>query len=105
MVEIKFWLVVVLLIEVPAIIMVLVNSPLMRILRIIGFDWKMAVGMYLATIGLFVQVGRSHNYLKFDNYPIDEWFPLWINKDIGLVIMLYCIIKLGRRLLKEHGFL
>lgn len=101
MIEIKVWLIIVLLIEVPAIAMVAMHSPIMPLLRLIGFDWLMAVGMYMATAGLIVQVGRSNNYLKFDVYPVDEWFPLWILKDIGLSIMLYCILKLGHKLWKQ----
>lgn len=102
MIEIKFWLIVVLCIELPAIGFVIMNAPLMKILRLIGFDWRMAAGIYISTLGLIVQVGRTQNYLEFDAYPIDEWFPLWTLKDIGNSIMLYCVITLGRSLWKKY---
>lgn len=95
MIEIKVWLTIVLLIEVPAIAMVALHTPIMTKLKAIGFDWLMAMGMYMLTIGLCVQVGRTNHYLKFDTYPIDEWFPVWVLKDIGGSIMLYCVIKLA----------
>lgn len=101
MIEIKFWLFVVLLIEVPAIAMVVMHKKLKKALYAMGFDWLMLAGIYMLTAGLFVQVGRSYNYFKFDKYPIDEWFPMWVLKDIGGSIMTYCVVKLSMRLLKE----
>jgi hypothetical protein len=94
MIEIKIWLVLVLLIEVPAIAMVALHNSLYQKLKAVGFDWLMLVGMYMLTIGLVVQVGRTNHYLKFNTYPVDEWFPFWVLKDIGGSIMLYCVVKL-----------
>lgn len=95
MIEIKLWLTLALLIEVPAIAMVVLHTPFMQRLKAIGFGRLMLTGIYLATIGLCAQVGRTNHYIKFDVYPVDEWFPVWVLKDIGLSIILYCIITLA----------
>lgn len=95
MLEIKIWLTLVLLIEVPAIGMVFIHTPIMKKLKAIGFDWLMAVGIYLSAIGLVAQVGRTNHYLKYNVYPVDEWFPVWVLKDVGISIMIYCVIKLA----------
>lgn len=100
MLEIKIWLVLVLLIEVPAIAMVVLHAPLMKLLRAIGFGRLMAVGIYLSTIGLIAQVGRTNHYLKFNVYPVDEWFPVWVLKDVGLSIIIFCVIRLGLKLIR-----
>lgn len=101
MVEIKLWLIFVLLIEVPAIAMVACHIQLKAALCSMGFDRLMLMGVYLSTFGLCVQVGRSMNYLKFNVYPLDEWFPFWITKDIGISIMLYCLVKLAIKKYKQ----
>lgn len=100
MLEIKIWLVLVLLIEVPAIAMVALHPSLMKLLRAIGFGRLMAVGIYLSTIGLIAQVGRTNHYLKFNVYPVDEWFPVWVLKDVGLSIIIFCVIRLGLKLIR-----
>ena len=100
MLEIKIWLVLVLLIEVPAIAMVVLHAPLMRLMRAIGFGRLMAVGVYLSTIGLIAQVGRTNHYLKFNVYPVDEWFPVWVLKDVGLSIIIFCVIRLSLKLIR-----
>jgi hypothetical protein len=99
MIEIKAWLILVMLIEVPAIAMVAMHLQLKAALYRMGFDWRMLAGIYLCTFGLCVQVGRSMNYIKYNAYPVDEWFPFWITKDIGISVMLYCLIKLA---IKQH---
>lgn len=95
MIEIKLWLILVLLIEVPAIAMVAMHIHLKAALYRMGFDRLMLVGMAMLTVGLFVQVGRTNHYLKFEKYPMDEWFPFWVLKDIGGSIMLFCLIRLA----------
>jgi hypothetical protein len=35
------------------------------------------------------------NYIKFNAYPVDEWFPFWVTKDIGISVMLFCLIRLA----------
>lgn len=95
MLEIKIWLVLVLLIEVPAIAMVVLHTPLLGKLKAVGLDWVMAVGLYLSTIGLIAQVGRTNHYLKFNAYPVDEWFPVWVLKDVGISIMIFCVTRLA----------
>lgn len=95
MIEIKLWLILVLLIEVPAIAMVACHLQLRAALARMGFGWLMLTGILLATFGLCVQVGRSMNYIKFNAYPVDEWFPFWVTKDIGISVMLFCLIRLA----------
>ncbi len=95
MLEIKIWLTLVLLIEVPAIAMVVLHTPLLGKLKAVGLDWVMAVGLYLSTIGLIAQVGRTNHYLKFNAYPVDEWFPVWVLKDVGISIMIFCVTRLA----------
>jgi hypothetical protein len=100
MIEIKLWLLLVMLVAVPAIAMVAMHPQLKSPLYRTGFDWLMLVGIYLSTFGLGVQVGRSLHYIKFDSYPVDEWFPFWITKDIGISIMLFCIVRLAFKKVK-----
>lgn len=95
MLEIKIWLIIVLLIEVPAIAMVVLHTPLLSKLKAVGLNWVMAVGLYLSTIGLIAQVGRTNHYLKFNAYPVDEWFPVWVLKDVGISIMIFCVTRLA----------
>jgi hypothetical protein len=95
MLEIKIWLTLVLLIEVPAIAMVVLHTPLLKRLEAVGLDWVMAVGLYLSTIGLIAQVGRTNHYLKFNVYPLDEWFPVWVLKDVGISIIIFCVVRLA----------
>ena len=99
MIEIKAWLILVMLIEVPAIAMVAMHLQLRAALARMGFGWLMLAGILLCTFGLCVQVGRSMNYIKYNAYPVDEWFPFWITKDIGISIMLFCLIRLA---VKQH---
>jgi hypothetical protein len=95
MLEIKIWLTLALLIEVPAIAMVVLHTPLLKHLKAVGLNWVMAVGLYLSTIGLVAQVGRTNHYLKFGVYPVDEWFPVWVLKDIGISIIIFCVVRLA----------
>ncbi len=97
MIEIKLWLILVLLIEVPAIAMVACHLQLRAALARMGFGWPMLVGVLLCTFGLCVQVGRSMNYIKFNAYPVDEWFPFWVTKDIGISVMLFCLVRMAIR--------
>ena len=95
MLEIKIWLNLVLLIEVPAIAMVVLHTPLLNRLKAVGLDWVMALGLYVSTIGLIAQVGRTNHYTKFNAYPVDEWFPVWVLKDVGISIMIFCVTRLA----------
>jgi hypothetical protein len=47
------------------------------------------IGFILLTMGLGVQTIRSLHFLQFGTYPIDEYFPTWIVKDIGFCLMVY----------------
>lgn len=46
-------------------------------------------GILCTVIGLSVQVVRSLHYLDYGYYPIDVYFPMWISKDIGAIILVY----------------
>ena len=89
MIEIKFWLIVAMLLEVPAVAMVWSKFPM----RKSGLSWWYLTGIYMLTFGLIVQVGRSMNYIKFNSYPVDEIFPWWLFKDFGASILLFCFVK------------
>ena len=95
MVEIKFWLILVLLIEVPAIAMMVMHTPMLQKLKALGLSGWMLAGMYLSTVGIFVQVIRTYHYVKFNSYPVDEWFPFWALKDVGISIMIFCVVRLA----------
>jgi hypothetical protein len=47
------------------------------------------VGFALLVFGLVVQVVRTVHYLKFGSYPVDQYVPLWLSKDIGIMALIY----------------
>lgn len=47
------------------------------------------MGILFMVIGLGVQVVRSIHYLDNGYYPIDHYFPMWITKDIGSIILVW----------------
>ncbi len=50
-------------------------------------DKLFKIGFLMLCTGLAIQTVRSLFYLKMSMYPIDYYFPLWIVKDIGFVLM------------------
>lgn len=95
MIEIKVWLVVALLLEVPAVAMVF--SSIALLVKRSHLGWDYLLGIMLLSFGLTVQVGRSMHYLKFGAYPVDEIFPWWLTKDFGASILLFCFVRDARR--------
>ena len=47
------------------------------------------VGVALLVFGLVVQVVRSVHYLQFGSYPIDRHVPLWLAKDVGIMVLIF----------------
>ena len=47
------------------------------------------VGFALLVFGLVVQVVRTVHYLEFGSYPVDQYVPLWLSKDIGIMALIY----------------
>ena len=47
------------------------------------------VGFALLVFGLVVQVVRSVHYLEFGSYPIDRHVPLWLAKDVGIMVLIF----------------
>lgn len=47
------------------------------------------VGFALLVFGLVVQVVRTVHFLRFGSYPIDHYFPMWLTKDIGIMVLIY----------------
>lgn len=54
-----------------------------------GMHILLKVGFASMVFGLVVQIVRSIHYLDVGYYPIDHYFPLWITKDAGAVILIY----------------
>ena len=47
------------------------------------------VGFALLVFGLVVQVVRTVHYLNVGSYPVDHYVPLWLSKDIGIMVLIY----------------
>jgi hypothetical protein len=47
------------------------------------------VGFALLVFGLVVQVVRTIHFLDVGSYPIDHYFPMWLTKDIGIMVLIY----------------
>jgi hypothetical protein len=64
-----------------AFVFVFISGQEMHILQKVGFA--------LLVFGLVVQVVRSLHYLDFGYYPIDRYVPMWLSKDIGIMVLIY----------------
>ena len=64
-----------------AFVFVFISGQEMHILQKVGFA--------LLVFGLVVQVVRSVHYLQFGSYPIDRHVPMWLSKDIGIMVLIY----------------
>jgi hypothetical protein len=51
------------------------------------------VGLITLMMGLSIQLVRSMHYATTGTYPVDNYFPLWILKDIGASIMIFEKVK------------
>jgi hypothetical protein len=56
-------------------------------------DKTFRIGFILMGLGLAVQTYRSIYFIQFGHYPVDEYFPAWIVKDIGFCMMVYSVCK------------
>lgn len=54
-----------------------------------NFHWMLKVGFASMVFGLVVQIVRSVHYLDVGSYPVDKYFPLWLSKDIGSILLIY----------------
>jgi hypothetical protein len=50
-------------------------------------------GLIMLMMGLIVQLSRSAHYATTGTYPVDNYFPLWILKDIGASILIFEKVK------------
>jgi hypothetical protein len=50
-------------------------------------------GFIFMALGLAVQTYRSIYFIQFGHYPVDEYFPAWIVKDIGFCTLVYSACK------------
>ena len=64
-----------------AFVFVFISGQEMHILQKVGFA--------LLVFGLVVQVVRSVHYLQFGFYPIDKHVPLWLAKDVGIMVLIF----------------
>lgn len=83
--QVAFWLVSVgvvdlLAVIVAAFVLFTEQSPLAPMQK---------VGVAFLVMGLVVQLARSSHYLMHGTYPVDNYFPLWITKDIGAIILIF----------------
>ena len=54
-----------------------------------GMHVMLKTGFALSVFGLVVQIVRSIHYLDAGYYPIDHYVPIWLSKDIGIMILVY----------------
>jgi hypothetical protein len=54
-----------------------------------NFHWMLKLGFASMVFGLVVQIVRSIHYLDVGSYPVDHYFPLWLSKDIGSVLLIF----------------
>lgn len=93
--NVGFWLLAVLVIELVAIFGVAYMS-------FTGFFEGMRplakVGIWMMTTGLMVQIMRTLHYFEFGAYPVDTIFPLWVTKDLGasLLVLDLLLLNFGR---------
>ncbi len=62
-----------------------------------GLHVLLKIGFASMVFGLVVQIVRSIHYLDAGFYPIDKFFPLWLSKDIGSMILIYYFAFVHKR--------
>jgi len=65
-----------------------------------NFHWMLKVGFASMVFGLVVQIVRSIHYLDVGSYPVDHYFPLWLAKDIGAIILIWFYAFVDKRINK-----
>ena len=63
-----------------AFVFVFISGQEMHILQKVGFA--------LLVFGLVVQVVRTVHFLEFGSYPVDRYFPMWLTKDLGIMVLI-----------------
>lgn len=53
------------------------------------FHILLKIGLVSMVFGLVVQIFRSIHFLDKGTYMVDHYFPLWLSKDIGSIILIY----------------
>lgn len=87
---VRIWLWVMLVISIPAILTVL-YAGLLPAAASLDTGYKIAI--LICTFGLIIQCIRSVHFFTYGHYPIDYLFPLWITKDIGIVILIFRFVQ------------
>jgi hypothetical protein len=49
------------------------------------------------TAGLMVQIMRSLHYFELGAYPVDNFLPLWVTKDIGASLIIFDLFLFSRK--------
>lgn len=62
-----------------------------------GLHILLKIGFASMVFGLVVQIVRSIHYLDNGHYPIDRYFPMWLTKDIGIMLMIYFFAFIDKR--------
>jgi hypothetical protein len=67
-------------------------------------DWHplLKLGFAFMVFGLVVQVVRSLHYLQHGHYPVDVYFPMWITKDIGAIMLIYYFAFIHPKISKKE---
>lgn len=60
------------------------------------------VGFATMVFGLVVQIVRSLHYLDYGYYPIDKFFPLWLSKDIGAMILIFYFAAIHPKVIQKR---
>lgn len=91
-INVGFWLLAVLVIELAAIFGAACMS-------FTGFFEDMRplakVGIWMMTTGLMVQVMRTLRYFEFGAYPVDTILSLWVTKDVGASLLIFDLLLLN----------
>lgn len=65
-----------------------------------GLHTLLKIGFASMVFGLVVQIVRSIHYLDNGFYPIDRYFPMWLTKDIGIMLCIYYFAFIHRKVTK-----
>lgn len=92
-IQIAVWLSVALVFQVIAIFVAFINV----FAKPNDFHWLLKAGIASMVFGLVVQIVRSIHYLDNGSYPVDRYFPMWLTKDIGIMLMIYFFAFIDKR--------
>jgi ABC-type polysaccharide/polyol phosphate export permease len=92
-VQVAFWLTLALAFQVIAIVVAFIFV----FAKPEGLHILLKIGIASMVFGLVVQIVRSIHYLDNGFYPIDRYFPLWLTKDIGSMVLVYYFAFVHKR--------